>query len=473
MKHFKQSFSLFFFSLFLISGAFAQSVKTQLASATQRLLDDAQMRNASISFYVADANTGDLVYEHDGNRGLSPASSQKIFTAVASFETLGSDYTFKTLIGYKGDIADGVLKGDLIVQGYGDPTLGSWRFDGFKPGDVKDKILSTLATAGIRAIDGNIIVDESKWGFNPTPGGWPWDDMGNYYGAGDWGVNWNENQVNLTLHPGASAGSDVSIVKIDPQLQDVTIVNRASAGSSDGGDESRLFTAPYSPVAYLDGTIPAGKNLMITGSMPNPPKQFGYELKKWLREKNIYCTGEIKTAVDFILKDRPVPRMSTTLATLNSPLLHDMVFHFLRKSINLYGESFAKAIGWQERKDASTETGVSLIRKFWSGNGVNYSSLRMIDGSGLSPQDYVSAHAEVQALLYAKDKDWFHYFYNALPTYNGMKMKSGTISGCKAYAGYQTSKSGKKYVFSMIINNYYGSQYSLLPKMYRVLNLLK
>lgn len=473
MKHFKQFFFLFFSSLFLISGAFAQSVKTQLASATQRLLDDAQMKNASISFYVADAGDGNVVYQYDGDRGLSPASTQKIFTSVASFEILGSDYTFNTQIGYKGTLSDGVLKGDLMITGYGDPTFGSWRFEGYKQEDVKNKILAMLATAGIRAIDGNIIIDESKWGFNPTPGGWPWDDMGNYYGAGDWGVNWNENQINLTLRPGASVGGDVAITKIDPQLQGAKIVNRASTGASGSSDNSRLFTAPYSPVAYLDGTIPAGKSLLITGSMPDPPLQFGYELKKWLGTKNIYCTGEIKTAADYILKDRAVPAIQTRIDTYRSPQLHDMVFHFLRKSINLYGESFAKAMGWQEKKDPSTEAGVSVIRKFWLNNGISSASLKMIDGSGLSPQNYVTAHAEVQALLYAKDKDWFHYFYESLPTYNGMKMKSGTISGCKAFAGYQTSASRNKYVFSIIINNYYGSQYSLIPKMFKLLDLLK
>lgn len=473
MKHFRHSFSLFFSFLFIIVSGFAQSVKSRLADATQRLLDDAQMKNSSLSFYVADATTGNVVYQYGGDRGLSPASTQKIFTSVASFEILGSNYTFKTVVGYRGALSDGVLKGDLIVAGYGDPTLGSWRFAGYKPEDVKNKLLSMLATAGIRAIDGNIIIDESNWGFNPTPGGWPWDDMGNYYGAGDWGVNWNENQVNLTLHPGASAGSGVGIVKIDPVLQGVTIVNRASAGSANSGDESRLFTAPYSPVAYLDGTIPAGRNLMITGSMPNPPKQFGYELKKWLSEKNIYCTGDVKTAADYILKERAVPEMQTRIDTYNSPQLHNMVFHFLRKSINLYGESFAKAMGWHKKKDPSTEAGVSVIRKFWLNNGISSASLKMIDGSGLSPQNYVTAHAEVQALLYAKDKDWFHYFYESLPTYNGMKMKSGTISGCKAFAGYQTSKDGHKYVFSIIINNYYGSQYNIIPKMFKLLDLLK
>ncbi|ANI90647.1 D-alanyl-D-alanine carboxypeptidase/D-alanyl-D-alanine-endopeptidase [Arachidicoccus ginsenosidimutans] len=465
-----------FVSLLLITFSvpvFAQEVKTRLATATQHLLNDVQMKNASISFYVADASTGKLVYQYNGEKGLSPASTQKIFTTVATFEILGDNYTFKTDIGYNGNVSNGILKGDLIVRGFGDPTLGSWRYAGFKPEDVKEKFLSIIANAGIQQIDGNIIIDESSWGFNPTPGGWPWDDLGNYYGAGDWGINWNENQINLTLRPGKSVGDDVAVTKIDPQLQGAKLVNRLTTGSAGSGDNSTIYVAPYSPVVYADGSVPAGKSLMITGSMPNPPLQFGYELKKWLGEKNISLTGEIKTASDFILMDKNAPKMTTKLAVYNSPSARDIIYHFLRKSVNLYGESFAKAIGWQEKNNASTAAGVSVIRKFWLENGINYASLHMIDGSGLSPQDYVTAHAEVTALLYAQKKDWFSEFYKSLPTYNGTKMKSGTISACKAYAGYQTSKSGKKYVFSMIINDYYGSQYNLLPKMYKILDVLK
>ncbi|MEP7319211.1 MAG: D-alanyl-D-alanine carboxypeptidase, partial [Panacibacter sp.] len=64
-------------------------------------------------------------------------------------------------------------------------------------------------------------------------------------------------------------------------------------------------------------------------------------------------------------------------------------------------------------------------------------------------------------------------FYNALPLYNGMKMKSGTIGGAKAYAGYHTSKSGTEYTFAIIINNYDSDAGSIVPKMFKVLDELK
>ena len=450
----------------------AQTLKSRLSGQTQRLLEDVQMKSASLSFYVADAASGDLIYEYSGHRGLAPASSQKIFTAIAAFDQLGKDFRFKTVLGYKGQIESGVLKGTLILKGFGDPTLGSWRYPGYKPEDFKNKLIGSLKAAGIRAVDGDILIDETAFGFNPTPGGWPWNDMGNYYGAGDWGVNWMENQVNISYR-GSSPGGSVKITKVDPELAGATLLNKMTTGPKGSADLSRIFTAPYSPVAWIDGRVPAATNRMATGSMPDPPLQLGTEIQRWLKDNQIYITGTVKTGGALEIKGEPVPAMTKEIDTYGSPVLSSIVYHFLRKSVNLYGEAFAKAIGYQNKNDGSTDGGVAEIRKFWKGQGIGENELQMMDGSGLSPQNYVSAYAEVKALLYARGQGWFSDFYEALPTYNNTKMKSGTIHACKAYAGYQKSADGHTYVFSIIINNYYGSQYSLLPKMYRVLNVLK
>ncbi|HAI84845.1 MAG TPA: D-alanyl-D-alanine carboxypeptidase/D-alanyl-D-alanine-endopeptidase, partial [Chitinophagaceae bacterium] len=81
--------------------------------------------------------------------------------------------------------------------------------------------------------------------------------------------------------------------------------------------------------------------------------------------------------------------------------------------------------------------------------------------------------ALAQVLTYATQQSWYSEFYNALPLYNGMKMKSGTIGGSKAFAGIHTNKQGKTYAFAIIINNYNGSPKSLVEKMYQLLNVLK
>jgi D-alanyl-D-alanine carboxypeptidase/D-alanyl-D-alanine-endopeptidase (penicillin-binding protein 4) len=99
--------------------------------------------------------------------------------------------------------------------------------------------------------------------------------------------------------------------------------------------------------------------------------------------------------------------------------------------------------------------------------------LNIYDGSGLSPLNRVTTHAQVEILKYAKTKDWFPYFLQALPEYNGMTMKSGTISDVKGFCGYHKAKDGKEYIFSFLVNNYSGKTSPLVQKMFKVLDELK
>jgi len=97
----------------------------------------------------------------------------------------------------------------------------------------------------------------------------------------------------------------------------------------------------------------------------------------------------------------------------------------------------------------------------------------MYDGSGLSPLNRVTTHAQVEVLKYAKGRKWYPSFYDALPEYNNMKMKSGTINDVKGFCGYHKAKDGKEYIFSFLVNNYSGKSTTLVSKMYKVLDVLK
>ncbi|HET7897406.1 MAG TPA: D-alanyl-D-alanine carboxypeptidase, partial [Flavisolibacter sp.] len=158
-----------------------------------------------------------------------------------------------------------------------------------------------------------------------------------------------------------------------------------------------------------------------------------------------------------------------------SPALDSMVYWFLKRSINLYGEALAKTIALQNGKTASSSAGATVIKNFWKDKaiGIDATELNMQDGSGLSPQNRVTTHAQVAVLQYAQKQPWFDGYYFALPEFNGMKLKSGTIGGAKSFCGYHTSKNGKKYILSFIVNNYNGSSSSLVQKMYNVLDHLK
>src|SRR4051794_15895581 len=213
-----KTYCLLIGSLFISIVSFTQTVQQRLNNAIQILLKDDQMKHAFLSMYVVETNTGKTVYNLNEQIGLAPASTQKLFTSVAAFELLGKDYRFKTEIGYDGEIKNSALDGNLYITGYGDPTFGSFRYSGTKAKEIEKKFGATINAAGIKVIRGNIILDNSKFSYQPLPGGWIWDDIGNYYGAGTWGLNWNENQYDLILKPGKNECDAVNILDTSMDL---------------------------------------------------------------------------------------------------------------------------------------------------------------------------------------------------------------------------------------------------------------
>lgn len=441
---------------------FAQNISQKLDAATKNLMDSSGAISSSLSFYVSDEN-GNFIYEYQGNKGLSTASTQKIFTAAAALETLGKNYTYTTTSSYSGTVSGGVLKGNLFISSNGDPTLGSWRYDAYKPENFKQKLIEAIKKSGITKISGDVIIDDSYFDHQTIPGGWPWDDLGNYYGAGVWGINWRENQFDININ-----GKDFK--GFSYPLEGVNWLNDLKVGGS--SDQSLIFTAPHSNVALINGTLPS-KMVTVSGSTPNPPLQLGVEVKQWLKESGIDFSGKVVTNSQLEIEGKKVleaPK-ENVIFTYQSPTLDKIIYWFLRKSINLYGETLIKTLGKEKKGNPSFKSGVAFLKEFWKSKGINTNMINFADGSGLSPQNYVSSKAEVQALLYAKKQPWFESYSDGFPTQdNGMKMKSGTMRDTKSFAGYHTAKDGKKYVFSIIINNYQGSGSSELQK---ILNVLK
>lgn len=454
---------LLFILSFLCQFSLAQNISQKLDAATKALLASSPAYSANLSFFVSDEK-GNLIYEHNGNSGLSTASTQKIFTAAAALETLGKDYRYKTKASYNGKLINSEVTGDLIITTSGDPTLGSWRYDGYKPEDFQKKLIQSLKDKNIKNIKGNLVIDDSYFDFQTIPGGWPWDDLGNYYGAGVWSANWRENQFDININ-----GSKFQNFSYD--LDGVNWVNELKTGGT--SDQSLVFTAPLSNVAYINGTLPAGKTTKVSGATPNPPLQLGLEIKSWLKDANINIEGKVLTNSLRLVDGEKLIKANfdNDFFTYESPTLDKMVYYFLRKSVNLYGETFIKTMAKEKKGEGSFKIGVDYLKDFWKSKGINANMINFADGSGLSPQNYVSARAEVQALLYAKKQNYFPEFFEGFSTQtNGMKMKSGTIRDSKSFAGYHQSKSGN-YVFAIIINNYNGNDIS--SALFNVLNVLK
>jgi len=225
-------------------------------------------------------------------------------------------------------------------------------------------------------------------------------------------------------------------------------------------------------LALIKGTIPVNENsFAISLADPDPIENILKSLGWWLELNSIHhepAEGHHSNRNGSPFNVKPI-----IINTHWSPSLDSINFYFLRKSVNLYGEALVKTISYNKTGIGDTEKGVDILRDFFVDNGFDKTALNIIDGSGLSPQNRVTTDALVKVLQYAKTRSWFSSFYNALPEFNGMKMKSGSIGGVRAYAGYHKATSGKEYSFCIIVNNFDGSSAEIVKKMYKLLDILK
>ncbi len=452
---------------------YSQSVAEKLKKAMNDFLHDEQMKHAIVSMYVTDTN-GNKIFALNEQYGLAPASTQKILTSIAAFSLLGNDFTYKTEIGYNGLINHNILNGDLIIKGYGDPTFGSWRYNQTKPDSVLNFITAAIKNAGIKKIIGNVILDDAAFSYNALPGGYIWDDMGNYYGSGSWAINWRENQYDLFLMPGKNIGDTSTLIKTQPTLAIDEYDNFITTADAGTGDNTILYSSIYNNTIFAEGTIPKGVNrFIVSGSVPYAADQLKIELDSAFKQNNIEVEKTIIAGASFQKQRKEIQQAQNKIATYTSPSLDSIVYWFLQKSINLYGECLAKTIAFKQSGFGSTINGVNDIKKFWQQQGIDSSSINISDGCGLSPQNRVTTYAMVNAMLYARKQKWFNSFYNALPIADGMHLKSGLINGVRSFTGYYTASNGKKYVLAIIVNNYDVSKGSITQKMFNVLDALK
>ena len=463
--------SILFCCCFLHLSLFAQNIALQLEKAVQKFEADSQMKHAIVGISIVNAATNELVFEKNAQIGLAPASCQKIITSVSAFEMLGANYKFKTSWGYNGNINAGVLNGDLFLTGYGDPSLGSWRYNSTNENIVLQNWIQLLKDKGIQKVTGSVYFDNRQFTYQPLPGGWIWNDIGNYYGAGTWALNWHENQYNLLMAPGNQVGDSVKIIGTEPQLLNNHFVNNLQTAKAGSGDNAYIYLSPYTNNGFVEGTVPAGvEKFTIAGALPHPTNQLQQVLESSFATNGISINNGFKELNKLNVTDsKPIALIGNSY----SVSLDSINYWFLKKSINLYGESICKSIAYEKKGIGDTEDGVAIIKAFWNERGIESSALNIQDGSGLSPQNRITANALTKVLLYAQKQTWFDYFYDALPVYNLMKLKSGTIGGAKSFAGYHQSKDGTKYVVSVIVNNYSGSASAIVNKMFTVLDILK
>lgn len=469
--------SLFLGALLLVGfTSKGQDVKQDISAAYQKFITAGNLPHGIAAISVMDSKTGQIVFEKNSNLGLPTASTLKVITSITTLDILGPEYKFKTQLYYTGVIdSTGILHGDLIIQGSGDPSLGSARYPECNAEALLNKWTYQIRNAGITGINGRIVGEDSFFNGMDVPSGWSWGDIGNYYGAGISGLNWRENKIGVRFQAG-SIGKPATVVGYTSPLNFVHIVNEVSTGANGTGDNVNGYSAPYSDVIYLRGSYGKDLDKTIEISVPDPAMDLAQQLYKSLHSQGLQldsiCTPT--TGKRLLNEGLSITAAKTLLDTHHSPALKEIVYWFNRASINLYGEALLKTIGFISGNKTETDQATRLVSKYWEQKlKIPTAAIYMSDGSGLSAQNRVTTHAMTQIMNYAQKRPWFADFEKSLPTYNKMLMKSGTIAGVLGYTGYQKSKYGQELTFSLLVNNYTGSASAMRQSMFILLDSLK
>lgn len=451
-----------------------QTLEEKISDAYLLFERDSQLQYGLSSLTVLHAETGDVIFSKNGSTGLAPASTLKTITSITAYSLLKPGYKWETSLRYSGTLTGGVLKGDLIIKGSGDPSLGSDRYNETKSTALLARWLEAAKKAGINKIEGNIIADDLLFGTQTLPDGWIWGDIGNYYGAGSTAMTWRENEIGVNFTPGSRSGLPTTLRSTDPQVPGIRLVNEVVTGTAGSGDKVYAYSAPFGDIIYLRGTYGIDLKKEIKISMPDPALFLAQELRSQFSKAGIAISGTAATARKMALDQMPIKAASTIIDRYQSPDISRIVYWLNQKSLNLYTENLLRSASIVDGNTGSFDDATKTLASYWDKKlGIDKNAISILDGSGLSPENRVTTLAMAKILHSARSEAWFPQFYESLPLYNNMKMKSGSIRRVLGYTGYQKSSDGTPLVFSFITNNYNGGASAIRQKMFRVLDTLK
>ncbi len=439
-----------------------------LAFATS---EDSLLRHGEWSVFVMDVESGRILLDINGDKSLAPASNLKLITTAAALKILGEEHQFETKLGHTGEITEGILAGDLVIVGGGDPTLGSSQVR--HNADVEGILTNWAAAiqkAGIARIEGNIIADESYFDPIGISDGWLWIDIGNYYGAGVSALNFNDNLYHLFFKPGRNVGDFAEVLYTKPQISEISFLNYMKTGPVGSGDNGYIYGAKGGTTRTLLGTIPAGvAEFSIKGSLPDPALLCARALRQTLQNSGISISGDIRVTHESQI-------LSGVIERTFSSMLKEIVYWLNKLSINLYADALLKQLGKSQHGEGSYAKGARAIKDLFQELEIPTAGMHLYDGSGLSPLDAITTR-QMTLLLRSTARDAsFRSFYDSFPiagvnddsghmrhigrgtaAEGNLRAKTGFISRVRAHSGYVNTKSGRLLCFSIIANDHIGS----------------
>jgi D-alanyl-D-alanine carboxypeptidase/D-alanyl-D-alanine-endopeptidase (penicillin-binding protein 4) len=402
--------------------------------------------HSSWGVFVRSLKNNTTLYALNARKLLVPASTMKIVTLAAAAERLSWDFSYETRVAGVGTLGSGVLDGDLVVVGTGDPSIDDW--DG-----AASRLFQSwgeqLKAAGVRTVTGRVIGDDNAFDDERFGAGWARDDL-----------------ISVTA---GSTVADPPSVTIAPARTPLVVRNLLKTSPPDVLPSIAVRRLPGSTTLEVRGSVPAGSARTVRNvSVDNPTLYFVAALRDALIADGIDIRGP---AVDIDeIADPPSRERGTVLLTHRSPPLSMLAETMVKLSQNLYAETLLKSLGASAgagTADAGRSAAVSVVREW----GVTPADLVMADGSGLSRYNLATPEAIVTILTHIDRDDRLRApFEAALPVAGrdgtlaqrmrgtaaegNARAKTGSFSNARGLAGYVRTADDEPLVFSIIVNNF-------------------
>ncbi|MDP1677868.1 MAG: D-alanyl-D-alanine carboxypeptidase/D-alanyl-D-alanine-endopeptidase [Bacteroidota bacterium] len=430
--------------------------------------EDSNFVNAHWGVLIKSLKTGETIYARNEKKMFMPASNMKLFTSSSAMVALGPNYRYTTRLVTNGEVENGILNGDLIMVGSGDPTI-SGRFDSGKVTITFEQWADSLKAIGIQQIKGNIIGDDNCFDDEYYGAGWSADYETDYYAAQISGLSFNDNCVDIRIAPSGTI-ADICSLTVSPNTRYVNIINLTSTvAESDSVNDIYFERKRGTNNIFVHGKMSIGKKPFIESvTVENPTVYTVMALKEVLESKGISVLGTVVDADDFA--DTIRYDNSKQLASFTSLPYSEIIKTINKPSQNFYTEQVFRTIGKERFGIGSMDNGRAVAFPILSLWGVDTVRLRYADGSGLSRQDLITPNDIVSILSGMSKENSFLPFYESLPIAgidgtikNRMKgttaqgnvhAKTGSIGYVRSLSGYVTSSDGEQFVFSMIANHY-------------------
>jgi D-alanyl-D-alanine carboxypeptidase/D-alanyl-D-alanine-endopeptidase (penicillin-binding protein 4) len=415
-------------------------------------------QSAAIGIHVVDVASGQEVFTYNADDPRVTASNTKLFTTAAALDALGPDYFFETRLMMRGQLAGGVLTGDLGVVGGGDPNISGRAYDG-DPYAVFRGWAHELQARGVQRIDGDLFLDDGFFEAVQVHPDWPREQLASWYEAPVAALSFNDNCILVRVEPGRRGGP--ARVETVPPLPLFQIAN--SARTTKSRRHTRLVVTRHEDRLVVAGQIWEGAGPFdVWVTVPDAVRYFGAALTAALAEEGVAVRGQLRPVTHL-----PGP-MWERVAVYRSDLL-DTIRIANKRSQNFYAESVIKLLGARRCGQGSWREGVRAVAEFLAGVGVAPGTFTMVDGSGMSRADRFTPRQMTQLLRHMYFHRWASEFVQSLP-YSGERegslrtrllqppyrgnvyAKTGTIEGVSALSGYARAVSGRIYVFSILLN---------------------